>query len=87
MKTLEGDFNTGRKYSNNGQIITYTCEVSNPIQGKDDPVPYWEIYIKFKDKTRNISGTIQTEIIGEPTTDNIEAVLLAFYDAGDYTGY
>jgi hypothetical protein len=85
MKTLSGEMQTGRSYSPAGQIISYHCEVSNEILCADG-YTHWELYIKFDDQTRNITGSIQTVTLAEPTVSNIEAILLMMYDAGNYTG-
>jgi len=83
MQTLTGSFNTGRKYSPEGQIINWTCEISNEL-GTSDGWPYYELYILFSDTTRDISGSIQTTTLGVITVHSIQSILLTNYDAGNY---
>jgi len=75
---IAADFNTGRMYSPDGQIIKAKIIKSE----KCSVMPEWNIVhtVEFHDTTRGIKGTM--EVDGDyVTTDKI----MAAYDAGRYT--
>lgn len=82
MKRTQITFNTGRSYTEEGQIIT---AIFIP-ERQDD---YWEVQIGtlyFNDESRGIIGKFDKAqfLLGDISPLEMETVLMAMYDKGGY---
>lgn len=82
-----GGFNTGRKYTKQGQKITWKCIDIEIYHDEDDgestffDVTYFTV--EFEDHSRGIKGRIT--IIGNDPSDKItQDAIMKAYDKGDY---
>lgn len=80
--SMSGTFNTGVKYTPEGQIIEYnTSVISDEV---DCFGPFQRIKVDFKDISRHIYGTTEIIAFGEATKQDVERDLMFNYLNGDY---